>query len=105
MKRLVLVSILTGVVPVNAGFLDGNKLHEFCRQEDPWGGGWVAGFHDGYHRAARERGYCAPADVTIRQMFDVLCGYLKENAGTRHRPASELATEAFTEAFPCSKLR
>ena len=45
--------------------------------------------------------YCLPANVTRRQLVDVMTKYLQDNPAQRHRMAFGLVLSALEAAFPC----
>jgi hypothetical protein len=45
--------------------------------------------------------YCMPRKVSIGQLGDVFCAYLKDNPARRTDPSARLAESAFAEAWPC----
>jgi Rap1a immunity proteins len=46
---------------------------------------------------------CPADNVTIGQMADVICKYLKDNPAERHKLAADLVTQALDLAFRCEK--
>ncbi len=55
--------------------------------------------HDAYSELS---GYCAPDDVTTKQLEDIFVGYMAANPAERHLPASSLFLFSMRSAFPCS---
>jgi hypothetical protein len=47
--------------------------------------------------------YCIPKGVTVGQVGDVFCKFLRENPVRRQYVAALLFSTAMTEAWPCSK--
>jgi hypothetical protein len=105
-------TFLAGVVlaalvsPADAGFVDGNKLHQDCSSmlnvldsscaayisavADMLGAAPVSG-----HRA------CLPPGVKLGQAVDVVKRWLADNPQSRHLPGPEVVATALERAFPC----
>lgn len=126
---IVLALSVAGVNGTNANFFDGNKIHRFCQESGTlFVRGYVTGLFDrsedaywaivglGAKMAPADRekytastngamneiqGYCAPEKVTVRQLTDVFCKYLRDNPADRHEPASSLFSKAVGHAWPC----
>jgi hypothetical protein len=49
-------------------------------------------------------GYCIPDQVTMEQVTDVFCSYLRDTPQDRHVPATFLFQNAMQKAWPCPKL-
>jgi hypothetical protein len=49
-------------------------------------------------------GYCIPDQVTMEQVTDVFCSYLRDTPQDRHVPAAFLFQHAVQKAWPCPKL-
>lgn len=109
-------------------FYSGNDVYDFCQHDRTTAFGYVAGLYDEAAHAAlvvdhfrypfsRQRtpqddlevdfqlkrivGYCAPSHVTVQQVTDVFCKYLKDLPEKRDGLPSILFSEALTKAWPC----
>jgi hypothetical protein len=95
--RLAIVGLALAV-PKTASAIDGNRLHELCKD--------VEGFCAGYISAANDTTIlpyesCVPKNVNYRQIVDVVQKFLVDHPEQRHRFAPLLIRDAIWEAFPC----
>jgi Rap1a immunity proteins len=108
-------------------FFTGNYVHSWCQSADSLVLGYAAGVWD---QSARARhglnlqrgysnqvdgvlsyekelilGYCAPpSNVTVQQVTDIFCGFLRDNPAMRSDSAAGLFREAMKKAWPCKEL-
>ncbi|MHA3913502.1 Rap1a/Tai family immunity protein [Halovulum sp. GXIMD14793] len=59
---------------------------------------------DVYTLASRKVGFCLPADVSSRQIAQVIVSYLEERPDERGKPVGLLMLGAAREAFPCEPV-
>ena len=86
-----------------SSFVTGNDLYEECT--NPTGSakhvhctGYVTGIADVLNM---DGSVCLPANVTVRQIEDVIVSYLREKPQYRQISASALAGIALRKAFRC----
>jgi hypothetical protein len=107
-------------------FYSGNDVYGFCQHDRAVAFAYVAGLYDQAAHAAllidhfrysgsrtpqkdlevdfqlkRIVGYCAPEHVTVEQVTDVFCKYLKDIPEKRDGLPQILFSEALTKAWPC----
>ncbi len=107
-------------------FYTGNDVYEWRRNDRRAAFSYVAGLFDSAAHAAaviddtrnfgkdmpkndaqvdfalqRVVGYCAPQRVTIEQVTDVFCVYLRDNPAKRDGLPATMFSEALTKAWPC----
>lgn len=90
-----------------ADFDTGNSLYKYCTSADPFDQGvcygLVSGYFDGFHS-----GYVCPgesAEITRRQLVDMVINDLQANPGARHKPATPLVLSTFAKAFGCRPIK
>jgi len=97
------------------GYLDGNKLYEFCQPVDGFGvkpfcQAYITGVIDYVHMsdwallksgAQIRRSWCETYGVTIGQSVDVVIRYLQNHPEERNQPGAALVYMAMRTAFPC----
>ncbi|UPK04517.1 Rap1a/Tai family immunity protein [Bradyrhizobium sp. 170] len=114
-------------VPPTA-FYSGNDVYDWCRNDRRAAFSYVAGLYDSAAHAAavidsgrhfgkdmpnndievdfamdRVVGYCKPDRVTLEQVTDVFCGYLKDNPAKRDGLPAIMFPDALKKAWPCPK--
>ena len=84
----------------SAEFWNGNEVMEYCEPGPKlqYSRFYVTGITDALSGSGL---FCLPRGVHVGQVGDVFCKHLRDNPGERHRPAHELAVNAFRSAFPC----
>jgi hypothetical protein len=112
-------------VPTHS-FFSGNDVYGWCRHDRHAARSYVAGLFDqAAHAAAviddtrnfgkdmpkndaqvdfalqRVVGYCIPERVTLEQVTDVFCSYLKDSAPKRDGLPAIMFSEALKKAWPC----
>lgn len=96
-----------------ADFWDGNRLKTFIDADDrmvignpsntdPFESGKLIGFVVGVHESMSGILVCAPKNVSVAQLLDVVKKYVNENPDKRHKPAKELVMMSLIGAFPCN---
>lgn len=125
MRRLVVtITIFVCLISsVQAGFLDGNKLYEFCQNKDDnscWG--YIIGSTDQLLPAqlflslAQRRirllskdplespyeDICLSEGIKANALADAVKSWLHDNPQRRHKPAYELIIEALSDKFGCT---
>jgi hypothetical protein len=48
-------------------------------------------------------GYCEPSNITVQQVTDIFCAFLRDSPQKRSDPAAMLFTEAMKRVWPCKK--
>ena len=88
--------------PANSQGLTGNKLHEFCtnNQMDAFCSGYIIGAADVLSTLSTKRS-CVPQGVNGEQVRDVVKRFLRLNPQVRHEPGAQVVAMALSDAFPC----
>jgi hypothetical protein len=116
---------------LDMAFYSGNDVYGFCQYDRAVAFAYIAGLYDEAAHAAlvvddfrsaffrkktpqndandaevdfqlkRIVGYCTPRGVTVEQVADVFCKYLKDSPEKRDWLPSMLFSEALTKAWPC----
>lgn len=108
MHRFILVLLISALTPLpaDAYYIDGNYLHQRCKEKSPFVVGYVTGVVDAHGLSganpSRLVSGCIPFRVSSSQASDVVCKYLESNPKGRHQVASLLVDEAVVEAWPCN---
>lgn len=111
--------------PEKGYFFTGNGMYSWCQLNRSMAQGYTAGVWDQSARAwfyldsLRNQtgvldargvigkevlvGYCEPPHVTVEQITDVFCAYLRETPAERDIPAALLFSKAMKKAWPCKK--
>jgi Ssp1 endopeptidase immunity protein Rap1a len=106
-------------------FFTGNDVHSWCQSDPTLATGYTAGLWDQSARAFNSltlssglsvqtdalialqekltAGYCEPPHVTVQQVTDVFCAFLRDKPEKRSAPAAMLFTEAMQRVWPCDK--
>lgn len=87
----------------DAGFYDGNRMLENCRERTAFvSTGFAAGILDTLQLDNQtDWKICPPASITAGQARDVMCKHLEDNPASRHQSAAFLGWQSFYEAWPC----
>lgn len=119
--------ILSGVADGSSeqfGLFSGNDIHSACQHDRSFALGYTAGLWDGAVHSAfvayglmiiprpqREaatnpapkgiNGFCVPREVTLDQVTDVFCAYLRAMPEERHGFPPILFNTALQKAWPC----
>lgn len=81
---------------------DGNYLHEACQSGSVVPVAYVTGVIDTvFSGMGAKPGFCASPRVTMKQLRDITCDWLKAHPSQRHQPGPLLITVALQEAYPC----
>lgn len=92
--------------PVNAGYLSGNQLHEWCQTPNAISVPYVIGIYDALEmdQMITDQGarMCVAEGVTRGQLNDIVCKFVGETPEDRHFPAAILVLNAVVKAFPCA---
>jgi hypothetical protein len=86
---------------VQAQWMDGNKLHEYCEEQRSPNKLFCGGFILGVLQVG-QNAFCPPPGVTWEQGEDIAAKYLRDHPETRHLPADTLIITALKEKFPCN---
>jgi Ssp1 endopeptidase immunity protein Rap1a len=86
-----------------SSFVTGNDLYDECTNSTESAKhihctGYVTGIADFLNM---DGSVCLPANVTVRQIEDVIVNYLRQKPRYRQISASALAGTALRKAFPC----
>lgn len=86
----------------HAKFWDGNSLHSHLNgnsSEQILAVGFIMGVADSLHGEAQ----CAPSNVSVGQIRDMVAGFLNRVPNARHLPADALVAYVLINAWPCQK--
>ena len=103
-------SLVAAVVATSAAahFDTGDEIYEICTvKEAILRDTACAAIASAYLDMMRTLGYSCETgdDLQRREIADVLKKWLRDHQGERHKDASVLAIEAYTQAFKCSPPR
>jgi Rap1a immunity proteins len=115
-----------GEVPAKT-FFSGNDIYQWCQHDKAMAQAYVTGMYDGaahgatvidsvfrHHGAMPNNdvevdialdlvaGFCTPEHVTVEQMTDVFCAYLKDNPAERNGLPSIMFNDALKKAWRCA---
>ncbi len=105
------IFVLLTIVPAHA-LQDGRQLHSDCTRGNPFSEGYCEGFVVGVlsthlspwviNLQKGRKFFCIPANVTFKEMAEIVEKYLAENPDRHQYRADTNVWTAVTEAFPCS---
>ena len=114
-------AVLTALVTLAGGtataatnttfFIDGDELLGYCHSRNQiqvgMCNGIIVGVSDGATSSAVDAGtgFCQPVTTTRGMLQSLVVKWLEAHPADRSRPAAELITRAFIEAFPCRATR
>ena len=116
-KKLVTIAALAMLLGSPASYADelvassipGNKLFNYCEEEDGFFEGVCVGYVLGIYDSLVLAGIgdpvlriCPPIGVSNEQNRDIVRKYLRDNPEKRHKGAHYLVAVALLSAFPCS---
>ena len=92
-------------ISAQAQFVNGNTLHDYCRNFPASATGYVTGAVDTI-MAANENGFvrrtfCLRPNVTAGQVRDTVCQTLNNTPSLRDLDATALVSVSLSQAFPC----
>jgi hypothetical protein len=103
MKKLILSLFLLFAIPAHAEFLTGNKLLQLIKSsvenERGFAFGYIAGAFDTGHGAV----HCAPENVTVGQVTDMVKNLLETTPSQRHKSADQFVNAILSATWPCKK--
>jgi hypothetical protein len=103
MRKLILSVCLLAALPAHAEFLTGNKLLQLIKSsaenERNFAFGYVAGAFDTGHGAV----HCAPENVTVGQVTDMVKNLLETTPSQRHKSADQFVNAMLSTTWPCKK--
>ena len=115
MRSAVVLAIAPALISprASAEFYTGNKLYEYCKAAESFGGGVCGGyvvgvlagveFVEGATKGVQT--ICIPDSATAGQVRDVVVRYLDAHPEKRHLHAGGLVWAALSAAFPCESKR
>ena len=103
MKRFISIALLTVSTAASADFYSGNDLLE--RMQDPARSAIAMGYVAGVSDMGSGEYHCAPPDVTLGQVRDMVRQYLINNPTNRHMSAAVLVTLPMMNAWPCPQKK
>ena len=89
-------------------FLTGNDAYSWCQKDRLFAQGYAAGLWDEAVHGSVVLGraafgeFCGPNNVTLDQVTDVFCNYLRDVPADRHKPAVLLFHTAMKKVWPCT---
>lgn len=101
MKKILCVLLTVASFGVQAEFFTGNMLMNMLDSakdnERMMGMGYVAGAFDASQKAV----HCAPSNVSLRQVVDMVKKQLVDAPENRHYSADAIVMSVLKVAFPC----
>lgn len=103
MKRAIAAAALVALcATAQAAFWDGNTLHSHLNgntSEQILASGFIMGVADSLHGDVQ----CAPSNVSVGQVRDMVAGFLGRVPNARHLPAHALVAYVLINTWPCQK--
>lgn len=84
-------------------YVDGNNLFAAVKGGTAAQRSYAMGFVLGANDALDGSLVCAPPEVKIEQLMDLVSAYLRDNPAKRHRHAVDLVYLALADEYPCSR--
>jgi hypothetical protein len=111
MKAMALALIIALATPARAQYpLDDGKTFLFYCSTQVHGsecaafvrGAWM--MYLGVAPVSEFNGYiCAPKEISVGQIADILLKYIKDRPAERHHPTVELLVQAMRQSYPCQR--
>lgn len=102
MKKLMAIAFFGLAAQAHAAFQDGNSLYEMMRSHDSlekmYAMGYIAGAVDETHG----KDHCAPPNVRMEQLFDMLKDIYVRAPALRDMPAAPVITVMMKRRWPCT---
>lgn len=99
MKHIITTIVLFASTTASADFYTGNELLD--RMQDPARAGIAMGYVAGVSDMGSGEYHCAPGDVTLGQIRDMVKQYLINNPRNRHMSAAVLVSIPLIDTWPC----
>src|SRR4051812_22478925 len=111
MKRAICALVLAAAVPqsVEAGFVTGENLNEYCVERDEQYSnaislGYVMGVVDGVLAVSEKaQPFCMPPNADVAQARGLVCDWLSRNPAQRQITGDATVIASLSEAWPCPK--
>lgn len=101
MKKLIAILVCSFSIQAQAAFQDGNDLYELLRSKDPvdsmYAMGYIAGAVDQTHGIE----HCAPPNVRMEQLFDMIKNLYAQAPALRDMPSAPVITIMMKRRWPC----
>lgn len=104
MKRLIFAALMAGTTLAHAEFKDGNQLLEQLTgsaAEKMNAMGYITGVAD----AIDGVGYCAPGNIRVGQITDMVQNYLQRQPAVRHFSGDLIVRRVLVDMWPCEKKK
>ena len=88
----------------HAEYFSGNKLHEWAGEPNSnVSFGMLYGYVAGAYDAGFGVMHCAPANVTLGQVVDMVKQHIAANPASRHASGDAIVNYVVKQAWPCPK--
>jgi hypothetical protein len=103
MKHIITALALVASTCVSAQFYSGNELLQRMDSDNAYNKMLAMGYVAGVVDMTRGDFHCAPANVTLGQVRDMVHNYLTNTPANRHMDGSLLVTVPLMSVWPCPK--
>lgn len=101
MKKILAAVVAFTTISAQAEFFDGNELYRMMISNNLTEKSMAAGYVAGAADAGMGVAHCAPNNVSLRQMRDVVQRELEQFPNNRHYSADSIVQVAANKAWPC----
>ena len=105
MKHIIAALALVASTTASAQFYNGNDLLHRMDSGDSSQNMLAMGYVAGVVDMTRGEYHCAPANVTLGQVRDMVRNYIYNNPANRHMNGSVLVALPLVEIWPCPKKK
>lgn len=103
MKIAAAIAALLMSQAVSASYMSGNELLSEMRSPETFNKLLAIGYIAGVSDTSQHITHCAPANVTLGQLRDMVEMYLIANAAERNKPADILIVRMLAAQWPCQR--
>lgn len=104
MKKLIAIAaLLCGTA--HAEFISGNDLHKWSEESASSNISWgmLYGYVSGAYDSSRGVSHCAPLDIKLQQVVDMVRNHVAANPSLRHYSGDIIVNYVLKQAWPCPK--
>lgn len=102
MKKLMAIAFLGLAAQAHAAFQDGNEIYELLRSHDPMDHMYAMGYIGGAVDQTHGIEHCAPSNVRMQQLFDMLKDIYAKAPALRDMPAAPVIVVMMKRRWPCA---
>lgn len=101
MKKLIAILVCSVSIQAQAAFDDGNSMYEMLTSDEPMDHMYAMGYIAGVADQAHGISHCAPANVRMQQLFDMLRNVYAKAPALRDMPAAPVIEVMMKRRWPC----